>query len=126
MLEAGGVFACFGGPVDLADPAVDEAVRAVRAPFLESDDVTLPGQTDQWPGPELRESERFTDVRQAVIERRWAVSADYYVGHLSTISAYLELPVEQQEQLYDAILRVVPETVELTADVVVHLARVSR
>ena len=34
LLEPGGVFASFGGPVQLADPAVEEAVRVARAPFL--------------------------------------------------------------------------------------------
>jgi trans-aconitate methyltransferase len=41
MLEPGGVFASFGGPGQLADAAVAEAVRAARAPFLESDEVEL-------------------------------------------------------------------------------------
>jgi trans-aconitate methyltransferase len=36
LLEPDGVFASFGGPVQLADPSVEEAVRAARAPFLES------------------------------------------------------------------------------------------
>ncbi|MGW1989303.1 hypothetical protein [Embleya sp. NPDC001921] len=31
LLEPGGVFASFGGPVRPADPAVEEAVRAARA-----------------------------------------------------------------------------------------------
>jgi trans-aconitate methyltransferase len=35
-LAPGGVFASFGGPAQLVDPAVEEAVRAARAPFLES------------------------------------------------------------------------------------------
>ena len=59
LLEPGGVFASFGGPAQLADPAVQEAVRAARAPFLDSDEVpspdgTPPGHDMQWPGTELR------------------------------------------------------------------------
>lgn len=55
LLKPGGVFAAFGGPARLADPAVEDAVRAARAPFLESDEVpspdgTAPGQDMQWPG----------------------------------------------------------------------------
>src|SRR5205085_8689127 len=55
LLEPGGVFASFGGPVRLADAAVEEAVRAARAPFLASDEVpspdgTPPGHDMQWPG----------------------------------------------------------------------------
>jgi SAM-dependent methyltransferase len=128
LLEPGGVFASFGGPAQLADPAVEEAVRAARAPFLESDEVpspdgTPPGHDMQWPGTELQRSEWFADVQQFVIERRLTMSARDYVGHLSTISAYLELPTSEQEQVYSQIMQVLPETVEVAADITVHLAR---
>ena len=97
LLEPGGVFASFGGPFQLVDPVVEEAVRAARAPFLESDEVPSPdgtpaGQDMQWPGTELQRSEWFTDVQQSVIERRVTMSSRGYISHLSTISAYLELP----------------------------------
>jgi SAM-dependent methyltransferase len=128
LLKPGGVVASFGGPVHLADPAVDEAVRAARAPFLETDDVALPdgappGRHMQWPGTELQRSEWFTDVRQSVIARRLTMGARDYVGHLSTISAYLQLPTSEQEQVYDRIMQVLPERVEVAADITVHLGR---
>ncbi len=128
LLEPGGVFASFGGPVQLADPTVEEAVRAARAPFLDSDDIPSPDGTDagddmQWPGSELEHSEWFTDVRQSVIERRLTMTAADYIGHLSTISAYLQLPTSTQEQAYAAISQVLPEQVDVTADITVHLAR---
>ena len=128
LLEPGGVFASFGGPIQLADPAVAEAVRAARAPFLESDEIpspdgTPPEQDMQWPGRNSDAPSWFTDVRQSVIERRLTMSARDYVGHLSTISAYLELPTADQEQVFARIKRVLPERVELAADIIVHLAR---
>jgi SAM-dependent methyltransferase len=128
LLQPGGVFASFGGPVQLADPTVDEAVRAARAPFMDSDDVpspdgTPPGHDMQWPGTELRQSEWFADVRQSVIERRLALTARDYIGLLSTVSAYLELQAAEQEQVYSRIMQVLPETVEIAADITVHLAR---
>jgi SAM-dependent methyltransferase len=128
LLEPGGVFASFGGPVRLADPVVEDAVRAARAPFLASDEVpspdgTPPGHHMQWPGTELQRSGWFGDVQQSVIERRVTMSARDYIGHLSTISAYLELPASEQEQLYSRIMQVLPETVEIAADLTVHLAR---
>lgn len=131
LLEPGGVFASFGGPAQLADAAVDRAVRAARAPFLDGDDVpspdgTPPGHDMQWPGTELRQSDLFADVRQVVIERCLTMSARDYAGHLSTISAYLELPPSEREQVLSQVMRVLPETVEVTADVVVHLARRQR
>ncbi|WP_030902402.1 class I SAM-dependent methyltransferase [Streptomyces sp. NRRL F-5126] len=128
LLEPGGVFASFGGPVGLADAAVAQRVRAARAPFLESDDVPSPDGTSpssdmQWPGTELVRSAWFTDVRQSVIERRLTMTARDYVGHLSTVSAYLALPGPQREQLFREILGVLPGTVEVDADITVHLAR---
>ena len=128
LVEPGGVFASFGGPIQLADPAVEEAVRAARAPFLESDEVPSPdgtpaGHAMQWPGTELLRSEWFGDVQQSVVERRVTKTARDYVGHLSTVSAYLLLPIPEQEEVYHRILQVLPETVEITADLTVHLAR---
>ncbi|MFI6265590.1 class I SAM-dependent methyltransferase [Micromonospora sp. NPDC051006] len=128
LLEPAGVFASFGGPIRLADPAVEEVVRTARAPFLESDEVPSPDGTPpehemQWPGTELEQSEWFVDVQQLVIERRLVMSASDYVGHLSTISAYLELPAPEQEQVFSRIEQVLPATVELAADIIVHLAR---
>lgn len=128
LLQPGGVFASFGGPFQLADPTVEEAVQAARAPFLESDDVptpdlTPPGHGMRWPGTELQQSEWFTDVQEAVIERRLILSARDFVGHLSTISAYLELSASAQEQVYSRIMQVLPHKVEITADITLHLAR---
>lgn len=128
LLEPGGVFASFGGPVQLADPAVEEAVRAARAPFLESDDVPSPDgpapeEAMQWPGTELERSPLFHDVRQTVMERRWTMSAADYIGHLSTVSAYLQLPQADRRRAFEAIERVLPDTVGIAADIVVHLAR---
>jgi SAM-dependent methyltransferase len=128
LLEPGGVFASFGGQVQLADPAVEESVRAARAPFLETDEIsspdgTAPDEEMQWPGTELQRSELFSDVQQSVVKRRLTMSAHDYIGHLSTVSAYLQLPRPVQQQTYDAIMQVLPETVEIAADITVHLAR---
>jgi SAM-dependent methyltransferase len=128
LLEPGGVFASFGGPVQPADPAVEEAVRAARAPFLESDGIPSPDGTPgerpmQWPGTELEGSEWFTDIQQVLIERQLTMSARDYLGHLSTVSAYLILPPPQREQVFARILEVLPRTVGIAADLTVHLAR---
>jgi SAM-dependent methyltransferase len=128
LLDPGGVFASFGGPVRLADPAVEDAVRVARAPFLDSDEIPPPDGTPpthdmQWPGTELQRSGWFSDVQQRVIERRCTMSARNYVGHLSTISAYLELPAAEREQVLSLIMRVLPDRVAIAADISVHLAR---
>ena len=128
LLNPEGMFASFGGQMFLADKAVEEAVRAARSPFLADDGVPSPDGTPadspmQWPGSELVRSNRFTDVRQSTIERRTAMSALDYVGHLSTISAYLELPVPVRERVLDQVLGVLPERVTVVADLTLHVAR---
>jgi SAM-dependent methyltransferase len=128
MLAPGGVFASFGGQMHLADPRVQEAARAARSPFMNDDDVPSPDGTAadepmQWPGTELVRSERFVDVRQSVIERRVSMPAADYVGHLSTISAYLVLSDGIRQQVLAQILHVLPKTVGLVADITVHAAR---
>ncbi|MFI7325982.1 hypothetical protein ACIBQ3_15130 [Streptomyces rubiginosohelvolus] len=128
LVRPGGVFASSGGPLRPADPAVGEAVRTVRAPFLDTDEIPSPDGTPpehamQWPGTELLQSPWFTDVRQWIIERRYALSAGDYLGHLFTISAYLVLAPAQREELFRRIGRVLPEVVEMEADITLHLAR---
>jgi SAM-dependent methyltransferase len=128
LLEPGGVFASFGGQVHLADPELARAVQDVRSPFLTEDEVPSPDGTPtdsplQWPGTELCETELFTDVRQSVIERRMTATPDEYVGHLATVSAYLELPAPVREQALTRILEVLPDSVPLVADLTLHLAR---
>lgn len=127
-LEPAGVVASFGGPVELADEALQDAVRAARAPFLGDDGVPSPDGTPpdsvmQWPGTELEQSPLFTDVRQLVIERRLRRPAQAWVGYLSTVSAYLQLPAAQREQVFTRTLQVLPEHVDVHADVILHLAR---
>jgi SAM-dependent methyltransferase len=128
LLQPGGVFASFGGPVQLADPAVEEAVRVVRAPFLDSDEIPSPDATPaehdmQWPGTELQRSEWFADVQQSVLARRFTMSPHEYIGYLSTVSAYLALPASDQQQVYSRVMQVLPARVDIVADITVHLAR---
>ncbi|WP_409179921.1 class I SAM-dependent methyltransferase [Amycolatopsis sp. VS8301801F10] len=128
LLAPGGVFASFGGPARLADPVVRQAFEEAQAPEVESAEVRSPDGTPpekemQWPGAELEKSGLFADVRQFVVPQRLTLSADEFVGLLSTISAYLILPIPVREQVFRRIRQVLPETVELDADHTVHLAR---
>ncbi|MFE3177919.1 class I SAM-dependent methyltransferase [Amycolatopsis sp. NPDC059090] len=128
LLAPGGVFASFGGPVEPADPAVRKAIDEAQAPFLESAQIPSPDGTPpenelQWPGTELEQSELFADVRQVVVQQRATLSADDLIGLLSTVSAYLVLPISVREQVFQRIRRVLPDTVELVSDHTAHLAR---
>ncbi|MEI5675448.1 MULTISPECIES: class I SAM-dependent methyltransferase [unclassified Nocardioides] len=131
LLAPGGVLASCGGPVELADPDVDAAVRAARGTLLPDDGIVAPDGTPpdsalQWPGTELVASPLFTDVRQLRIERRLTLSADDYVGHLTTISAYRQLPAADLATVLERIRAVLPAEVTLDADLVLHLARSAR
>lgn len=128
LLNANGVFASFGGQLHLEDLAVDEAVHTVRRQILPDDGVPSPDGTPddssmQWPATELSRSDHFTDIRQVTIERRVVMSSHEYIGHLSTISAYLQLTNAVREQVFVRILNVLPAQVTLNADLTLHLAR---
>ncbi len=130
MLKPAGIFAAFGGPTRLADPEVEKAVEEARSPFLEDDEVPPPDGTPadspmQWPGTELAGSDLFTDVRQSVIERRMTIAARDYVGYLSTISAYLELPDSDRRHVLGRIVQVLPAQVSVVADIALHVARLA-
>ena len=128
MLTPGGIFASFGARSSLADATVEGRVRAARAPYLDEDDVPPPDGTPadapmQWPGTELEESPLFTDVRQSTLVRRPTVSAEFYIGHLSTVSAYLQLDAPARDEVLRRILEVLPQQVSVAADITLHLAR---
>ena len=128
LVRPGGVFASFGVPIQLADPALRETARAARAPYLDDDGVPSPDGTPadrsmQWPGTELQQTEWFTDVRQSTIERRLTMSADDFIGHLSTVSAYVMLPSADRDQVFGRTLQALPDTVEIDAQIHLPLAR---
>jgi SAM-dependent methyltransferase len=128
LLGAGGVFASFGGPLRLADPGIEAAVRTIREKYLAGDEVPSPDGTPatspmQWPGTELERSGLFTDVRQTVLMRRPTLSPDEYVGHLATVSAYLELEETERDEVLRRIHDALPERVAIVADLTLHLAR---
>jgi SAM-dependent methyltransferase len=127
LVRPGGVFTSFGVPIQLADPALREAARAARAPYLEEDGVPSPDGTPadrpmQWPGTELQQSEWFTDVRQATIDRRLTMSAADFIGHLSTVSAYVMLTPADRDEVFRRTAQVLPATVEVDAEITAHLA----
>jgi SAM-dependent methyltransferase len=128
LLEQGGVFASFGGPMSIADPVVAEAVRAARVPEVPDDHVPSPDGTPpddpmQWPGTELLGTDLFGDVRQSTFERRTTMAAREVVDHLSTLSAYLVLDGLVRRQVLERVLAALPDRVPMSADLLLHLAR---
>ncbi len=65
----------------------------------------------------------FTDVRQVEIPRRLELSAEEYIGHLGTVSAFLTLSDSDRQTAFADIRAVLPEQVTIAADLTVHLAR---
>jgi len=124
LLNPGGIFASFNGPLYLADKDLDEAVLAARSEFVEDDGIpSRDGTAEEWPGTDLLRSDLFTDVRRTSVERRTTLTAAGYIGHLSTLSAYLLLPTATREQVFERIAAVLPDEVTLISDLTLHLAR---
>jgi hypothetical protein len=65
----------------------------------------------------------FGDVETHDVAREVVVTQKEYVGHLSTISAYLRLPLEEQQDVLRAVAELVPAQVRLDASVALQLAR---
>lgn len=127
FLAPGGVFANMGGAPYLAEPGLESAVRDAQLPWLIADDPA--GPTDQsedgmhWPATELVADERFSDVQETSFEQRVTLSRAEWIGYLSTVSAYLMLSQQDRAAAFAAIGAVLPDAVEVTADITLQLAR---
>lgn len=127
FLVPAGVFANFGGAPELADAELVEAVHATQRPWLVDDPPAGPVDFSDdgmhWPATELVADARFTDVRETVIEQGLELTKAEWIGYLSTVSAYRVLSDEDRAAALAAAADVLPEVVELRADLTVHLAR---
>ncbi|TCC52564.1 class I SAM-dependent methyltransferase [Kribbella capetownensis] len=124
LLNPGGILASFNGPLYLADKDLDEAVVLARSEFVADDGIpSRDGTAEEWPGTDLLRSDLFTDVRRTSIQRRTTLTAADYIGHLSTLSAYLLLPGRTRELVFERIAAVLPDEVTLVSDLTLHLAR---
>lgn len=127
LLGPGGVFACFGGAPELADNALAAAVSDAQRQWLTDDDPAGPTDVSadgmHWPATELVADARFSDVREKVIPQSLKLRKDQWVGYLSTVSAYLVLTERDRAAALAAVAPVLPDQVELRADLTVHLAR---
>lgn len=130
LLRPAGVFANVGGPIRIADPVLAERVRAAHTPYLATDEVASPGGADpsaglDWPGTELAASDLFADVAEVVIDRRLSLPRGEFLGYLSTVSAYFQLPEPDRVAAFAAIARALPATVAVDVGLTLHLARVA-
>lgn len=127
LLVPGGVFACFGGAPELADPGLAAAAAAAQLQWLVDDEPAGPTEVSEggmrWPATELLADARFTGVTEEVIARPLRLRKDEWLGYLSTVSAYLVMSADDRAAALNALAGVLPDRVELRADVAVHLAR---
>ena len=117
LLEEGGVTAVFGCPMELSDPEVAERVREARRPQLEEDDYAHEFDAG------MAASGLFTDIEHHVVERETVLPQREYVGYLSTVSAYLMLPLEDRQHVLRRIADAMPEQVRVDASVGMTLGR---
>ncbi|RNI19910.1 class I SAM-dependent methyltransferase [Flexivirga caeni] len=126
LLVPGGVFANFGGAPYLSDPALEAAEQHAQVAVGTDLPAGLTEVSDDglhWPASELVQDPRFTDIREMVLPQRWDFPKAEWIGYLSTVSAYLVLDDEARVAALAAVAQVLPDVVEVTADVTLHLAR---
>ncbi|MFJ9388055.1 class I SAM-dependent methyltransferase [Nocardioides sp. NPDC101246] len=130
LVRDGGAVAFFGGPFVLADnevAAVEDALIATYAP--EGRHVPAPSAVDApmlFPGDEMLADGRLRDVREREVPRRFSLARADYVRHLDTVSAVRILPAADRSALFADLAAVLPEQVEVRADLMVHTARRAR
>lgn len=128
LLRPGGVVACFGAQLGLADPDLEEATLTARAPYLTDDEIVWPARGPHdvplaWPGNEMARSALLSDVRERVIARRWRIAAEDYTGYLATVSAYLVLPDVVRRRVLERVRAALPAQVDVISDLTLHVAR---
>jgi len=116
LLEPGGAVAVFGTEMRLADDVRADFERA-RGRFLPDD------RYPHEPLEGLAESGLFTDVAEEVLPRHVLVPQREFVGYLSTVSAYLMLPLAVLPQALAAVADALPQQVRVDVTVHLHLAR---
>ena len=127
LLTDGGTLAVFGGPMQLADASVQSDVAAAVGRDVDDPAFRPPdpdrGTGRSWLDEEIRGSGRFTDVQHHRIPRAVVLPQREYVGYLSTLSAYLELGMEERQEMLRRIAEVLPSQVTVDLGVGLHLAR---
>lgn len=127
LLAPGGVIAVFGSPMRIADPEVQAAVSAAGQATLDDPACRPPDldwpMTRGWLSDEVESSDRFADAEHHLLAREVALPQREYIGYLSTLSACLQLPLEERQDMLRRIADVVPAQVRVDLTVGLHLAR---
>lgn len=113
LLVPGAAVAVFGTEMRLVDDDVQDGFERARSRFLPDDRYA------HEPLEGLAESGLFIDVTEEVLPRHVLMPQREFVGYLSTVSAYLMLPMALQPQAFAAVADALPD--EVRVDVTVHL-----
>jgi len=128
LLRPGGVFASFGGALELGDDDLAEAVERCwpDVPHIRvGRRATTSAEVEpalQWPGDELLGSPYFFSVEQHALPVTYEWPAADYLGLLSTVSDFRIVPADEREARLARIATVLPDPVRLRHDVFVHRA----
>ncbi len=94
LLVEGGVLALFGSPMRVSDSGLQAAVDGV---FPRSDQHVQ--ASAGWLHDELTDSSLVVDVEHHVLPREVVLPQREYVGYLSTVPDYAELPMEERQDV---------------------------
>ncbi len=112
LLEPGGVLAMFGSQLRIADPDLEAAARDAigdeRRGHQPSGRRAEAPSSVGWRTEDIEGSGLFTGVETHELAREVVVSQKEYVGHLSTLSAYLRLSYEDRQDVLRMVVRARP------------------
>jgi len=120
LLDDDGTVAVFGAAMELADDDVRASFEAARNTALADDNYP------HEPLDGIEASGRFVDITHDVLPRTVVVPQKEFVGYLSTVSAYLLMPLDERQHLLHRIASALPEQVAMDVTVSLHLARLAR
>jgi len=133
VVRPGGVTAFFGVTTEIADATLSERINEISQSVLGVDSFDVgaiaggeqdaDADADHWPATDLRQCPEFTDVIETTMPAKAMLTAEHFVSHLSTVSAYRVLAEPDRTALLARIRAALPEIVEVSQDVTIHLAR---
>jgi hypothetical protein len=121
LLVDDGVLALFSSPMRLADPALQAEVDAV---FARRDQHVR--ASAGWLHDEMSASHMVVDVEHHVVPREVVLLQREYIGYLSTVIDYADLPAEERQDVLHRTASVLPSQVLVDATLGLHLARRAR
>jgi SAM-dependent methyltransferase len=129
LLRPGGVFASFGGTLEVEDEELAEQVESwwpdvphIRAGRPPSAETAAEEPAMLWPGDELLRSPYFTAVEEHAVPSTLEWPAADYLGMLTTVSDFRIVSPQEREDRLGRIAALLPDPVLLRRDLRLHRA----